>query len=111
MPANGIFDDQRWSALPDVPTISAQGVAMRGSPGWWDVLGQAGLPSAVIERIDQAIKEVIMLPDVVEKLDAVGTWPAYLGPKDFDARYRRDIEDYGRVVRDSKITLYSGAGG
>lgn len=105
MRALGIFGDRRWSAVPDVPTISEQGVTMRGSPGWWGVLGPAGLPAAVTERIDQAIRETIALPDVVEKLDAVGTWPAYLGPADFASRYKRDIEDYRQVIVDNKITL------
>jgi tripartite-type tricarboxylate transporter receptor subunit TctC len=105
MRAIGIFEDRRWGTVPDVPTISEQGVAMKGSPGWWGVLAPAGLPSAIAERIKDTVKEVLTLPDVAGKLDAAGTRPAYLGPKDFDARYRRDIEDYRQVIQDSKIAL------
>jgi tripartite-type tricarboxylate transporter receptor subunit TctC len=105
MRAIGIFGDRRWGTLPDVPTIGEQGVTMKGSPGWWGVLGPASLPTAITEHVSRALKEVLELPDVAEKLDAAGTRPAYLGPKDFGARYRRDIEDYRQVVSDSKITL------
>lgn len=43
-------------------------------------------------------------PDTREKLNAVGSEPCYNNPEQTAALLRSDIDKYGKITRDAKIT-------
>ena len=74
-----VSGERRSSILPDVPTLKEAGINMTAD-GYFGLYGPAGIPAATVQRIDLAIAEALKMPDVQERIQALGLLPAYLGP-------------------------------
>jgi tripartite-type tricarboxylate transporter receptor subunit TctC len=68
----GVASGQRSALLPDVPTISEQGLAGFQADVWWGVMTRAGTPEPVLQRINQLVNEVLRSPEVIKRLEAQG---------------------------------------
>lgn len=98
----------RVAALPDVPTV-AEACNLPGfvSTTWYGLFGPAGLPPAVVERINAAVQTVITAPDFVEWLVRnQGIAPPPVGtPANFAAIQRRDVASWAEIIRRSGATV------
>ncbi|HEX2547425.1 MAG TPA: tripartite tricarboxylate transporter substrate-binding protein, partial [Ramlibacter sp.] len=84
--------ERRSRILPEVPTLKEAGINM-AADGYFGLYGPAGMPAAVVERLDQAVAEALRMPDVQEKIHALGLVPAHLGPA---ALRSMQLEQYKR---------------
>ena len=90
---------QRLPYLPDVPTFDEAGVkGLRVSP-WQGLLGPAGLPRAIVDRLYTEVAKVLRLPEVRENLAATGTDPAGSTPEEFAAEINHQLERLGKVIK------------
>ena len=48
---------------------------------------------------------ILALPDIRERMLNAGATPAFLGPEQFDALIKNDVEKLGRIVRAAKIQI------
>jgi len=60
---------QRAAILPDVPTAREAGFPSVVSLNWFMLAGPAGLPPAIAERLDAAVRGVLAEPAIRERLD------------------------------------------
>ena len=100
----GVTLARRAPTLPDVPAI---GEFVPGYVGdaWHGLFAPAGTPQAVIDKWAADTARVLALPDVREKLAALGLEPIGNSPAEFGAIVRRDHEKWGKVIRDANIKL------
>jgi tripartite-type tricarboxylate transporter receptor subunit TctC len=96
--ALAVTTPKRVSVLPDVPTLSEV------LPGWEregsnSLLAPAGTPGAIRAKISKEIARILHLPDVAEKLEAVGYQLAPTTPEEHDRILRAQIEILSKVVR------------
>lgn len=94
---------QRSSQLPDVPTV-----AESGAPGfeftlWFGLWGPAGMPANVVDKINRDVSRAVASPDVREQLAKLGNDPMSMTPAEFGQFVRREIADYGKVVKAAGI--------
>src|SRR5262249_29229906 len=82
-------------ALPDVPTLAEAGAPGQESEIILGVLVPAGTPQDVIDRLHREIVRIVALPDVRERLSALGFEPIAGTPEEFADRIRWEI-DSGR---------------
>ena len=106
--AIGVTTAARLPVLPDVPTI-AEACNMPGfvSTTWYGLFGPAGMPAALVNRINGAIQQVIRAPDFVDWLvttQAIAP-PPVATPAEFAAIQLRDIESWGALVRRIGVTV------
>ena len=59
---------ERSPALPNVPTLRETGLGDITLPGWYAFVGPAGMPSAIVERINVATRAVVDSADVTRRL-------------------------------------------
>ena len=59
--------DKRSHTMPDVPTLKEQGVDVVAH-AWWGILGPAGTPRPIIDRLHAELVRAIKLPDVNKML-------------------------------------------
>jgi tripartite-type tricarboxylate transporter receptor subunit TctC len=59
-----VTGSKRLTAFPNVPTLSEQGVAGVDVHFWWGFVGPAGLPKAVIAKLNAEIARALAEPDV-----------------------------------------------
>lgn len=94
----------RSPALPDMPTV---GESLPGfdTGSWIGMLAPAGTPPAIIEKISADVREVLAQPDTRQTLILQGATPLGLTPTAFQARIDADRQRYGRIIRESGITI------
>jgi tripartite-type tricarboxylate transporter receptor subunit TctC len=96
------------AALPGVPTVAeACGLPGFVSTTWYGLFGPAGLPPAIVARINDAIQQVISTAEFSQWLISnQGIAPAPVTtPEAFAAIQRRDVASWAEVVRRSGATV------
>lgn len=73
---------QRLGALPEVPTLQEQGIALVAS-SWWGFVGPRRLDAAIVQRLDAAVNHALQQEDVQQAFNTMGIAPAYAGPGEF----------------------------
>ena len=63
----------------------------------------SGTPRAIIAFLHREIVKIIALPDVQERLAALGFEPVASTPEEFAGRARAESETWARVIRASNI--------
>ena len=66
---------QRSSIAPDVPTLAEAGLAGYEVGSWQGVFAPAGTPPEIVKRLNAEIVKIVNLPEVREKLAALGAEP------------------------------------
>jgi tripartite-type tricarboxylate transporter receptor subunit TctC len=103
--ALAVTTPQRIAAAPDLPTVAEAGVPGYEVVLWHGLVGPKGLPSAVVERINQAANDALKSKDVADLLATDGVAPAGGAPETFRALIRADIERWSKVVRQANIKI------
>ena len=101
----GVASEKRLPALPDVPTFVEQGVPGFVASTWAGVLAPAGTPTAIVKRLADEIAAIVRQDDVRARLEAMGTIPAGSGPAEFEKFLAAETAKWGKVIRESKVTL------
>jgi tripartite-type tricarboxylate transporter receptor subunit TctC len=89
----------RARALPDVPTLAESGYPGFEAGTWYAVLGPAGMPPAVVSRMDADLRRVVALQSVGERFARQSLETRQLGPEDLAATMRSELERWGEVIR------------
>jgi tripartite-type tricarboxylate transporter receptor subunit TctC len=96
---------KRSAALPDVPTMAEAGVPDQEAETINGLLAPAGTADAIIARINRDAVAALSLPEVKERLEALGFEPAVTTPAEFGARIKSEIAKWDKVVRAAHIRI------
>ena len=96
--ALGVTTAQRATALPNVPTIQEAGVPGYEVAGWYGVIGPAGMPQAVVARLNREINAILTVPEMREQLSMQGADPRTGTPEEFAATMANDLKKWQKVV-------------
>jgi tripartite-type tricarboxylate transporter receptor subunit TctC len=88
----------RFFGLPDTPTISESAVPGYVVISWQAIVGPAGLPDAIVSRLNAEIGRILQDPATVERLHAIGNEPRHSTPEELKARMIADIAKWTAVV-------------
>jgi tripartite-type tricarboxylate transporter receptor subunit TctC len=98
-----VLASKRSPALPDVPTNGEAGIPDLESDTLTGVVAPAGTPKEVIERWRGDIVRMVAMPEVRQRLEALGFAPVANTPDEFGARIKSEIAKWSKVVRDANI--------
>ena len=101
----GIIGDQRSLQFPDFPTFAEQGYPKVRGDSWIGMLAPSGTPPNVIAQINDAIQEIILVPANREKLLAQAGEPAAIGPAQFNAIIKEEIDDFTALARAMNLKM------
>jgi tripartite-type tricarboxylate transporter receptor subunit TctC len=99
--ALGVTTAKRSPAAPDVPTIAEAGIVGYEIGSWQGVFAPAGTPAAIVKRLNTEIVKIINMPDVQEKLLALGAEPVGNSTEEFTAFVKTEVVKWGDVVKKS----------
>ncbi len=102
--AIGVTGKQRASAAPSIPAIAETVPGYELDP-WFGVLGPAGMPKAITERLQQEISRILRAPDVREQLASLGAEPVASTPEAFATHLQTEIERYRKLVKDAGVKV------
>lgn len=98
-----VTTQQRSALLPQLPTLDEAGVKGYELANWMGVFAPAGTPRAIIERLNAAINTATQRPELKERLLDQGTEPLSGTPEDLAAYLRRELDKYGRIIREAGL--------
>jgi tripartite-type tricarboxylate transporter receptor subunit TctC len=101
--ALGVSSAERSPAFPDVPTFREQGFDIV-SLSWFGLSGPAGLPPAIVERINAETRALLAKPETRARFDAFGGTPGDMTAARFAAFVQAEYDVWGPVVRASGAT-------
>jgi tripartite-type tricarboxylate transporter receptor subunit TctC len=96
---------RRIAALPDVPTVAESGFPGFDVTSWHSVLAPAGTPPEIVARLNQELVRIIQMPDVRERLAAIGMEPSPSTQEQLAADIRTEVAKWGPVVKRARIRL------
>jgi tripartite-type tricarboxylate transporter receptor subunit TctC len=102
--ALGVATKQRVPVLPDVPTLTEQGLPIELT-AWFGLLAPAGTPKAAIDWINREANKALSTPDVRERFAKTGGILALGSPGDFGAHIASETKKFGDVIRRANITI------
>jgi tripartite-type tricarboxylate transporter receptor subunit TctC len=94
----------RMAQLPDIPTVAEQGFAGYEVHSWWGVVAPAGVPPAILKKLDGALRDVLAQPETRNRLEQLGATVRALPAEPFGNYIAQEMALWGKVVRDSKIS-------
>ena len=103
--ALAVTSTKRSPAFPDVPTMAESGVRDQESELIIGVVAPAATPKPIVDLLQRQIARIVALPDVKQKLDALGFSPVASTPEAYAAQIKADIETWSKVVRDANIKV------
>ncbi|MGO4394436.1 Bug family tripartite tricarboxylate transporter substrate binding protein [Variovorax sp. M-6] len=94
---------ERSRFIPNVPTLSEQGVADVEVLGWWAAFGPANLPAPVIAELSTAIRSVLAQPQVRDRLRTQFVEPWIGTPQELDKFVRSEISSIQQLAKKANI--------
>ena len=96
--------DSRFSALPDVPTVSEIVPGFETPPAWTGAFGPARMPQGLLRQVHAILVKALNAPPVRAKL-AEGYFEVITNntPEEFQAQLARQIELVGKIVKAAGI--------
>lgn len=94
-----VLMERRVKELPDVPTLREAGIEAPTMPGWYALVGPAGVPEAAEDILNTAIQAALSDPGVREKLAAMYLEPIIGSPAAIRRTYEQDSAIWGAFIR------------
>jgi tripartite-type tricarboxylate transporter receptor subunit TctC len=101
--AIAVTSPKRAAAVPNVPTLAESGVTGYEATSWNGMFAPAKTPRPIINKVHGEVVKALNLPDVREKLVAMGSDPVGSTPEEFYAHIKVELERWGKVIRDNNI--------
>src|ERR1043166_222427 len=102
--AIAVTGSQRTPGMPDLPTVAESGLPGFEVITWLGLLGPAGIPAPIVDKLNREVNRIIKLPDIQERLVAIGFDPEVATPQQFMQRVKADAQKWARVVKEAGIT-------
>ena len=90
---------KRMSTLPDVPTVAEQAYPGFDVNASYSMLAPSGTPTAIVNRLSGAIAKAVALPDLREKLLALGVEPVGSTPEQLKAFMQSELDKWTKLVQ------------
>ena len=103
--ALAVTGPKRDPQLPDVPTVRELGLGAMESVGFQGLVGPAGMPREVVERLAGELAKVLANPEIKTKFAVSGAEVHSQGPAEFAAFVKSDNEKWARLIRERKLQL------
>lgn len=100
-----VTGDQRSPAFPDLPTVAEAGVPGYSAPTWSGVVGPAGIPRPIVDKLNAAINRAIRTPIFQQRFEGIGDEAAGGTPEDFANTIRADLTKWKDVIQRSGAKL------
>ena len=103
--ALGTGGTKRSPILPEVPTIAEAGVPGYEATNWFGLVAPAGMPAAVVRRLNKELQAIVASDEVNRVFLNDGAVADYLGPTEFDKFLKRERAQWAGVVKKANIKL------
>lgn len=101
----GVTTAKRSNLMPEVPTISEQGIEGYEFGNWHGLLAPAGTPDRFIRDVHREVVRILRTKEVQDLVLTRGNEVIANTPEEFAAKLRRDVPRYRKIIADSSIEV------
>ena len=101
--ALAIAQPTRNRVVPEIPTFAEAGWSFE-APGYAGAVFPAGVPAAIVNRMNAAIVRVLQQPEIQERIWNAGSEPRSSTPQEFAKFLRDDVARWAPVIKASGAT-------
>jgi tripartite-type tricarboxylate transporter receptor subunit TctC len=101
--ALAVTGSKRIAVFPELPTIAEAGLPGYDISGWSAVHGPAGLPRDIVDKVNDAFRTVLAMPEVRLPLEAEGREVRATTPEEITAIMKAGVERHGAIIRSAGI--------
>jgi tripartite-type tricarboxylate transporter receptor subunit TctC len=94
---------RRSAIAPELPTMAESGYPGFEAVPWFGLMGPAGTPPAIVDRLQRETVRVLAQPDVRKRLNDLGLDVLGGSPQEFAAAIQREIPVWSRVIKQAGI--------
>jgi len=98
-----VTEGKRSPLLPDVPTVQETVPGYEMSV-WYGAFGPAGMPPAIVAKLNAEIGRILVLPDVKRRMEDIAVEVASMRPEELGELTRSDAEKWGRLIKELGVT-------
>ena len=103
--ALGISSDARSPLLPSVPTFKESGLPEMVAYSWYGLLAPAGTPTAVVDRLNAVVNQLLNSAEIKERLLANGATAPQLSAAQFGTLIDDHTRHWERIVKPMNLQL------
>lgn len=93
----------RSKQLPEIKTMTEQGITF-DLDAYYAMFAPAGTPAAIVNSLNAEINRLMAAPEMAERWNILGfTAMPIKTPEQFAEQVRRDVRDYGAIVKAGNI--------
>jgi tripartite-type tricarboxylate transporter receptor subunit TctC len=96
-----VLGAKRQAALPDVPTFAELGLAGFDDMPYYGIFAPAGTPKAALDKFADALAKVVALPDVKDRLTAMGLTVGFMTQAQLTTREQAYTKVWAKLIKDS----------
>jgi tripartite-type tricarboxylate transporter receptor subunit TctC len=96
---------KRSAVLPDIPTVDESGLPGFDSWNYFGIWGPAGLPAAIVQRVNTEMNRILADPGVKERFLSLGFEITGGTPQQFAEVIASESRRWGKVIRDAGIKV------
>ncbi len=97
----GVLGDKRQAAMPDVPTFAELGLAGFEDMPYYGIFAPAGTSKATLDQFSAAVAKAIAVPEVREKLTAMGLTVGFMSSQQLASREHAYAQVWARIIKNS----------
>lgn len=103
----GLFvtESERYAAVPAMPTAAEAGLPDVLLTTWTGFYAPKGTPEEIVNRINADLYTVAAMPEVIERLAALGGTPKLMRPAEFAAFASAEKERWSQIIRRANIKV------
>lgn len=101
--AIAVSSSQRSRSASEVPTIAEAGFPGFEGSSWFGMVGPAGMPREITDKLQKEVASIIAVPAIAEKLIQLGADPVGDSPDSFAAYIKTETEKWAKVVKAGNI--------
>ena len=96
-----VLGAKRQAALPDVPTFTELGLTGFEDLPYYGIFAPAGTPKAVVDKFSDALAKVVALPEVKDRLTAMGLTVGFMNQQQLASREQAYTKVWAKLIKAS----------
>jgi len=103
--ALAVTSEKRWPFTPELPTLAEEGIKGFAAVNWWGILFPAGVPRAIVDKVNADVVRALATPDVKTRLGEVGVEAITSTPEQFGQFMASEAARWGKLVKETNMRV------
>jgi tripartite-type tricarboxylate transporter receptor subunit TctC len=95
----------RWRDFPDVPTVAESAIPGFEVISWTGLAGPPNLPKPIVDLLNAELRKALAVPDVKQKLEAMGGDPRATTPDEMKALVQRQYDTWKKLATEANLSI------